>query len=74
MFGSIVAGIQLSDAWLHCRAVCSILRLVEAINGADFIPMNEGMFHKAAFEGAPTNWVRHGVARRHRDHRLVIAC
>ena len=50
----------MADSALRVAGHPGILRIVAAINGADFIPMNEGCFHKAAFDGAPTTWHQDG--------------
>ena len=54
--GLINHPLMMLDSALTTYGHPDILSAVAAINGPDFIAMNEGIFHKAAHEGAPTGW------------------
>lgn len=58
--GLISHPLMMMDASLCVYAHPQILKMVESINGADFVPFHEGIFHKGAGEGAPTNWHQDG--------------
>lgn len=57
--------LMMMDSALACYGHPDIMRAVATINGDDFIPMNEGCFHKAAHKGVPTGW--HQDGRTHWD-------
>jgi len=63
--GIINHPLMMMDSALACYGHPDIMRSVAAINGDDFIAMNEGCFHKAAHEGVPTGW--HQDGRTHWD-------
>ena len=65
--GLINHPLMMLDSALTTYGHPDILSAVAAINGPDFIAMNEGIFHKAAHEGVPTGW--HQV-RSDRFHRV----
>ena len=48
------------DAALRAYAHPDILRMAASVNGPDFVPFTESVFHKAAYGGAPTNWHQDG--------------
>ena len=54
--GLINHPLMMLDSALTTYGHPDILSAVAAINGPDFIAMNEGIFHKAAHEGVPTGW------------------
>lgn len=58
--GLITHPLVLMDSALHVYGHPKILRMVASINGDDFIPFHEAMFHKGAGEGPPTPWHQDG--------------
>jgi ectoine hydroxylase-related dioxygenase (phytanoyl-CoA dioxygenase family) len=58
--GLVSHPLMMMDAALCVYAHPDILRMVESINGPDFVPFHEGIFHKGAGEGPPTDWHQDG--------------
>jgi ectoine hydroxylase-related dioxygenase (phytanoyl-CoA dioxygenase family) len=63
--GSPVVGLvshplMMMDSALRVYAHPTILRAVEAINGPDFVPFHESVWHKGAGQGQPTPWHQDG--------------
>ena len=58
--GLVSHPLMMMDSALRVYAHPQILRMVESVNGPDFIPFHEAVFHKAAGEGAPTRWHQDG--------------
>ncbi len=58
--GLISHPLLMMDSTLRVYAHPDILRMVEAVNGPDFIPFHESIFHKGAGEGPPTPWHQDG--------------
>ena len=51
---------MMMDSALRAYAHPQILRMVASINGADFVPFHESVFHKGAGIGPPTRWHQDG--------------
>ncbi len=60
MVGLVAHPLMIMDSALRVYGHPQILKMVESINGADFIPFHESVFHKAAGEGLPTPWHQDG--------------
>ncbi|MDH4147184.1 MAG: phytanoyl-CoA dioxygenase family protein [Acidimicrobiia bacterium] len=58
--GLISHPLLMMDSALRVYGHPKILRMVEGVNGADFIPFHESIFHKGAGEGPPTPWHQDG--------------
>ena len=58
--GLVSHPLMMMDSALRTYGHPQILRMVESVNGPDFIPFHEAVFHKAAGEGAPTRWHQDG--------------
>jgi hypothetical protein len=58
--GLVSHPLMMMDSALRVYGHPQILRMVESINGADFIPFHESIFHKGAGEGPPTAWHQDG--------------
>lgn len=58
--GLISHPLMLMDSALRVYGHPTILRMVEGVNGADFVPFHESIFHKGAGEGPPTPWHQDG--------------
>jgi hypothetical protein len=58
--GLVSHPLMMMDSALRVYAHPDILRMVEAVNGPDFIPFHESIFHKSAGEGPPTPWHQDG--------------
>ena len=52
--------LMIMDSALRTYAHPDILRMAASVNGPDFVPFTESVFHKAAYRGAPTNWHQDG--------------
>ena len=52
--------LMLMDSALRVYAHPQILQMVESVNGPDFVPFHESVFHKGAGEGPPTPWHQDG--------------
>lgn len=63
--GLVAHPLMLMDSALRVYGHPDILRIVEAVNGPDFVPFHESIFHKPAGEGPPTPW--HQDGRTHWD-------
>jgi ectoine hydroxylase-related dioxygenase (phytanoyl-CoA dioxygenase family) len=57
----ITSPLEYSDAYLRLTGHPGILRLAEAINGADFVPFQEGLIMKRPGEGASFSWHQDGT-------------
>ena len=58
--GLVSHPLLMMDSALRVYGHPQILRMVESVNGPDFIPFHEAVFHKVAGEGAPTRWHQDG--------------
>lgn len=58
--GLVSHPLLMMDAALRVYAHPDILRMVEAVNGPDFVPFHESIFHKGAGVGPPTPWHQDG--------------
>jgi len=58
--GLVSHPLMLMDSALRVYGHPDILRMVEAVNGPDFVPFHESIFHKGAGEGPPTPWHQDG--------------
>lgn len=58
--GLVTHPLMLMDSALRAYGHPKILRMVAGINGDDFIPFHEAVFHKGAGEGPPTPWHQDG--------------
>ena len=52
--------LMMMDSALRAYAHPDILRMVASVNGDDFVPFHESIFHKGAGEGPPTRWHQDG--------------
>ena len=52
--------LMLMDSALRAYAHPDILKMAASVNGSDFVPFHESVFHKAAHRGAPTRWHQDG--------------
>ncbi|MGF1598870.1 MAG: phytanoyl-CoA dioxygenase family protein [Acidimicrobiales bacterium] len=58
--GLVSHPLMLMDAALRVYGHPEILKMVENVNGADFVPFHESIFHKPAGTGPPTPWHQDG--------------
>ena len=58
--GLVSHPLMMMDSALRVYGHPTILKAVEAINGPDFVPFHESVFHKGAGEGPPTPWHQDG--------------
>lgn len=58
--GLVSHPLMMMDSALHAYAHPQILRMVASVNGPDFIPFHESVFHKGAGDGPPTPWHQDG--------------
>lgn len=58
--GLVSHPLMMMDSALCAYAHPDILRMVASINGDDFVPFHESIFHKGAGEGPPTPWHQDG--------------
>jgi len=58
--GLISHPLMLMDSALRTYGHPDILRMVASVNGDDFVPFHESVFHKKAGEGPPTPWHQDG--------------
>lgn len=58
--GMVSHPLMMMDSALCVYAHPQILKMVASINGADFVPFHEAVFHKAAVSGPPTPWHQDG--------------
>ena len=58
--GLVAHPLMIMDSALRAYGHPQILQMVASINGADFIPFHESVFHKGAGVGAPTPWHQDG--------------
>ena len=52
--------LMMMDSALRAYAHPDILKMAASVNGPDFVPFHESVFHKAAQRGAPTRWHQDG--------------
>ncbi len=58
--GLISHPLMMMDSALRVYAHPVILKIVASVNGPDFVPFHESIFHKGAGEGPPTPWHQDG--------------
>ena len=58
--GLVSHPLMMMDSALRVYGHPRILRMVASVNGEDFIPFHESVFHKGAGEGPPTRWHQDG--------------
>ena len=58
--GLVSHPLMMMDSALRTYGHPQILRMVASVNGADFVPFHESVFHKGAGEGPPTRWHQDG--------------
>ena len=58
--GLVSHPLMMMDSALRTYGHPKILRMVASVNGADFVPFHESIFHKGAGEGPPTRWHQDG--------------
>lgn len=58
--GLVSHPLMMMDSALRVYGHPQILKMVEGVNGADFVPFHESVFHKGAGEGPPTPWHQDG--------------
>ena len=58
--GLVSHPLMMMDSALRVYGHPNILRMVASVNGDDFVPFHEGIFHKGAGEGPPTPWHQDG--------------
>lgn len=58
--GMVSHPLMIMDSALRAYAHPDILKMVASINGPDFVPFHEAVFHKAAGRGVPTPWHQDG--------------
>ncbi len=63
--------LMLMDSALRVYAHPQILKMVASINGPDFVPFHEAVFHKGAGDGPPTGWHQDGRTHWHKDGRAL---
>jgi hypothetical protein len=69
--GLVSHPLMLMDSALRVYGHPRILRIVEGVNGADFVPFHESIFHKGAGEGPPTPWHQDGRTHWAEDGRSL---
>ncbi|MCY3820318.1 MAG: phytanoyl-CoA dioxygenase family protein [Gammaproteobacteria bacterium] len=52
--------LMIMDSALRAYGHPDILKMIASVNGPDFVPFSESVFHKAAYEGFPTRWHQDG--------------
>ena len=52
--------LMIMDSALRAYAHPDILKMAASVNGPDFVPFHESVFHKATRQGAPTRWHQDG--------------
>ena len=52
--------LMIMDSALRAYGHPDILKMIASVNGPDFVPFSESVFHKAAHEGFPTRWHQDG--------------
>ena len=63
--------LMMMDSALRVYGHPNILRMVASVNGRDFIPFHESIFHKGAGEGPPTRWHQDGRTHWNDDGRAL---
>ncbi len=58
--GLVSHPLMMMDSALRTYGHPQILRMVASVNGEDFVPFHESIFHKGAGEGPPTPWHQDG--------------
>lgn len=65
--GLVSHPLMMMDSALRTYGHPDILRMAAGVNGPDFVPFHESVFHKGAGEGPPTAW--HQDGRTHWDEQ-----
>ena len=65
--GLVSHPLMMMDSALRAYAHPDILRMVASVNGDDFVPFHESIFHKGAGEGPPTPWHQDGRTHWNED-------
>ena len=52
--------LMIMDSALRAYGHPDILKMIASVNGPDFVPFSESVFHKAAYQGFPTRWHQDG--------------
>jgi hypothetical protein len=65
VIGLVSHPLMMMDSALRVYGHPLIMKMAEAVNGPDFVPFHESIFHKGAGEGPPTPW--HQDGRTHWD-------
>jgi hypothetical protein len=60
VIGLVSHPLMMMDSALRVYGHPSIMKMAEAVNGPDFVPFHESIFHKGAGEGPPTPWHQDG--------------
>lgn len=60
VIGLVSHPLLMMDSALRVYGHPSIMKMAEAVNGPDFVPFHESIFHKGAGEGPPTPWHQDG--------------
>ena len=60
VIGLVSHPLMMMDSALRVYGHPQILKTVEGVNGPDFVPFHESIFHKGAGEGPPTPWHQDG--------------
>ena len=63
----ISGSLQMMDSNLRLYGHPELLRVAEAINGADFVPFTDAVWVKPAHYGAAVSWHQDGVTQEHPD-------
>ena len=67
--GLVSHPLMMMDSALRAYAHPDVLRMVASVNGDDFVPFHESVFHKGAGEGPATSW--HQDGRTHWDEKGI---
>lgn len=65
--GLISHPLMMMESALRVYGHPQILKMVEGVNGADFVPFHESIFHKGAGVGPPTPWHQDGRTHWNED-------
>jgi len=60
VIGLVSHPLMMMDSALRVYGHPLIMKMTEAVNGPDFVPFHESIFHKGAGEGPPTPWHQDG--------------
>ena len=69
--GLVSHPLMMMDSALRVYGHPKILRMVASVNGDDFVPFHESVFHKGAGEGPPTRWHQDGRTHWTDDGRAL---